>query len=372
MYAVSQFTKRKTGLNYIQSPNTVLANALVNIEDMLRPRISLQKPSKLVFMVGTQINGIPHLGTFLCHTATFLLAQRAQQVFGLPATVSFGALDNSPYKVVTHDQVKYQINFGHALDKSEMMKIIEDYYLSFHRILTKETGVSYEWSLYSELQEEPLFRKQFLNTLSFSEELGTLLSPSAGNLRVRIPCPQCSYSEKYAQLTELVSFDGSHAVFRSVCHEHGTYESVISANSPQDAYLDLNTLYRNLIKDSIAHHKEDELRIMVKGGDWVFACQLVDWALGMMSINSLQAPVRIFTPQIVTSSGSKLSKSLIREGDQGLVEVPEWILDMNAFREQDTEFVQRLIWLTKQFMSDPKHFLRSYSYDEIVRVLQNY
>ncbi|MFD1277404.1 hypothetical protein ACFQ51_52565 [Streptomyces kaempferi] len=52
------------------SPNTVLANALNAAEDVLAPRIRTTNPASIVFVVGTQINGVPHLGTSLVQSLT--------------------------------------------------------------------------------------------------------------------------------------------------------------------------------------------------------------------------------------------------------------------------------------------------------------
>ncbi|MFH9658106.1 hypothetical protein ACH4NF_08300 [Streptomyces sp. NPDC017248] len=46
---------------YPVSPNTVLANALTSAEDLLRPHIVNAEPERIVFVVGTQINGAPHI-----------------------------------------------------------------------------------------------------------------------------------------------------------------------------------------------------------------------------------------------------------------------------------------------------------------------
>lgn len=112
---------------------------------------------------------------------------------------------------------------------------------------------------------------------------------------------------------------------------------------------------------------------MVKGGDWVFSTQPVDWALGVMGYSSIQVPMRIFTPQVVTETGAKLSKSLIREGSSTMDEVPEWIIDMGKFRDQHPDtYIGHLIWLTEQFLSHPRHMYRSYSYQEIIRILKQH
>lgn len=61
------------------SPNSVLANALLRSIDVLRPRVHAARPSRIEFVVGTQINGAPHLGTNLVQAAAFLLAKIARQ-----------------------------------------------------------------------------------------------------------------------------------------------------------------------------------------------------------------------------------------------------------------------------------------------------
>ena len=197
--------------------------------------------------------------------------------------------------------------------------------------------------------------------------------PSSGKLRVRIPCPQCFYAEKYAERTELIEFNENSATFKCMCLNHGLYEAVLQADGTDDCYLDLNTLYRNVVKESSATDYSDKLYVMVKGGDWVFSIQPVDWALGVMGYLSIQVPMRIFTPQVVTETGAKLSKSLIREGSSTMDEVPEWIIDMGKFRDQHPDtYISHLIWLTEQFLSHPRHMYWSYSYQEIIRILKQH
>jgi hypothetical protein len=61
------------------SPNSVLANALLRSIDILRPRVQSARPARIEFVVGTQINGAPHLGTNLVQAAAFLLAKIARR-----------------------------------------------------------------------------------------------------------------------------------------------------------------------------------------------------------------------------------------------------------------------------------------------------
>jgi hypothetical protein len=61
-----------------------------------------------------------------------------------------------------------------------------------------------------------------------------------------------------------VRVGGDGAVFTAVCYEHGDYEMYID---PTDGgYLDLPTLYRNVIKERALVRESGVLYVMVKGG----------------------------------------------------------------------------------------------------------
>jgi hypothetical protein len=66
------------GGTLLVSPNSVLANALLRSIDILRPRVQAVQPARIEFVVGTQINGAPHLGTNLVQAAAFALARIAR------------------------------------------------------------------------------------------------------------------------------------------------------------------------------------------------------------------------------------------------------------------------------------------------------
>jgi hypothetical protein len=358
----------------IKSPNTVLANALDNTLDLLQPRIILSNPKQIEFVVGTQINGKPHIGTYLVLTGAFVMAQKAHQKYGLPVSVKFGALDNAPYDIVKGiDGASYQKTFGHSFGFKELNTLIDFYYVDFMNQLSSTTNVPYVWATYESTQKNPTFRRNFLEVLKNYDQLRWVVSPSHGDMRIRIPCPKCSYSEKYATKTTVLEHDDSHALIRSYCHQHGWYDSHLFANGNDGIYLDLNTLLRNVIKEACCAENEETLSIMVKGGDWVASCSLVDLALGVLGYTANKIPMRIFTPEVVTLTGAKLSKSLIREGDKTLGDIPEWILDMGIFTECfKDDHVQRMVWLLEQFISHPRHMFRAYCYTEIVRLLEHY
>lgn len=68
----------------------------------------------------------------------------------------------------------------------------------------------------------------------------------------------------------------------------GPYEVVIGPDG--GGYLDLATLYRNLVKELAATADRAQLVVMVKGGDWVFGSTLVDNALTAIGLAGAQLP----------------------------------------------------------------------------------
>lgn len=94
--------------------------------------------------------------------------------------------------------------------------------------------------------------------------------------------------------------------------DHGPYEAHIDPEDNQ-LYLDLATLYRNLVKERSFGRDTKTLHVMMRGGDWAFGGQLVDGALGALGTPPAHMPIRVFTPQVLTPTGAKLSKSLLRE-----------------------------------------------------------
>ncbi|MFD3553843.1 hypothetical protein ACFWWA_17315 [Streptomyces goshikiensis] len=123
-----------------------------------------------------------------------------------------------------------------------------------------------------------------------------------------------------------MAFSGQQATVSAVCLHHGPYESVIRPGG--GGYLDLSTLYRNVVKELTTQLSPDTLSVMVKGADWMSGTQLVNGALLAAGLTQGQIPARIFGPQIVTLTGAKLSKSLIRANQaEPLADEDAWMLD---------------------------------------------
>ena len=169
-----------------------------------------------------------------------------------------------------------------------------------------------------------------------------------------------------AERPRLLQTGSGGADFAATCTDHGDYEIAVTADT--SAYLDLATLYRNLVKERLAARDHVTLSVMVKGGDWAFGCQLVDEAFAQLP--GLAPPPRIFTPMVLTDTGAKLSKSLIRDG-----KVPPppgarpWMLDVTEWPGDTDSYVDAMVWLVGRMLADPKHFYRSYTTQELDRVM---
>ncbi|MCP2343187.1 ASCH domain-containing protein [Actinomadura rupiterrae] len=352
----------------IVSPNNVLANAMLRSVDMVRPRLQATNPDRVAFCVGTQINGAPHLGTSLVQTAAFLLAKQTKRAFGVDTIVRFGALDNAPYDVRLDPETHhaYQQTYFHALGADGVEDLLGKYYRAMFDSLADATGVDYEIETYTAQQADPAFRHEFLATLGRLDQIRWPLAPSHGQVHLRLPCPQCGWAEKRAERTRLLRAGSGGADFAAVCTDHGDYEVAVTADT--SAYLDLATLYRNLVKERLAVRDHVTLPVMVKGGDWAYGCQLVDEAFAQLP--GLAPPPRVFTPMVLTDTGAKLSKSLIRDGR---VAPPPgarpWMLDVTDWDGDTDSFVDAMVWLVGRMLADPKHFYRSYTTAELDRIM---
>ncbi|WP_248961358.1 ASCH domain-containing protein [Sphaerisporangium perillae] len=352
----------------IISPNNVLANAMLRSVDMVRPRLQATSVDRVAFCVGTQINGAPHMGTSLVQTAAFLLAKATKRTFNVDAVVRFGALDNAPYDIRLDPETHhaYQQTYFHALCSEAIDDLIGKYYRGTFDSLADATGVDYEIETYSAQQADPAFRHEFLATLGRLDQVRWPLAPSHGQVHLRLPCPQCGWAEKRAERTRLLRTGSGGADFSAVCTDHGDYEIAVSTDT--GTYLDLATLYRNLIKERLAARDHVTLSVMVKGGDWAYGCQLVDEAFAQLP--GPPPPPRIFTPMVLTDTGAKLSKSLIRDG-----KVPPppgthpWMLDVTEWPGDTDSYVDALVWLVGKMLADPKHFYRSYTAQELDRIM---
>ena len=134
------------------SPNSVLANALLRSIDILRPRALAARPARIEFVVGTQINGAPHIGTSLVQSLAFAMAARLRDRFGLPTEVLFSALDNAPYQLAT-DPVSghhYQRAYAQAVDAQALIDLVPALSPPLSTTLSRRLGFPYRIETYTQ------------------------------------------------------------------------------------------------------------------------------------------------------------------------------------------------------------------------------
>ncbi|MEV8104423.1 hypothetical protein [Streptomyces sp. NPDC088135] len=354
------------------SPNTVLANALHHAEDVLTPRILASPPERIVLVVGTQINGAPHIGTSLVQSLAFAMAARLRDRFGLPTEVLFSALDNAPYELATDPASgnRYQRAYAQALGEQALLDLVTALYQPLFTALSRRLGIPHHIERYTQQQAGEHYRRTWLRLLPRIDAARWWLAPSTGTPHLRVPCPHpdCGWAEKHAERTRVHLTGFESAVVSAVCLHHGPYEATITPTA--GSYLDLAPLYRNLVKELALTSPQGTLYVMIKGGDWAFGSHLVNEALQAVGLTRAQLPARLFCPQIVSDTGAKLSKSLIREGRAPLPEgAAPWMLDTRQWPGTVTEYADQLLAMAETLLSDPRHFFRSYSTAEIGRLI---
>jgi ASCH domain len=69
--------------------------------------------------------------------------------------------------------------------------------------------------------------------------------------------------------------------------------------------------------------------------------------------------------------GAKLSKSLLREHGKGTLpaDVEPWMLDTTAWRGSIDNYVDALVWMDSELLTDPKHFFLSFTVRELGRIM---
>ncbi|MEU6669542.1 hypothetical protein [Streptomyces sp. NPDC046727] len=349
------------------SPVNVTAGAVEHSVDVVRPRLRARPSRRVALYAGVQINGAPHLGTDVMQTAAFLLARSARDRLGVRPALRFGALDNAPHdtRVCPRTGTTYTRSYHHALGPARIEELVKRFYGGLFDALTALTGVPYTVETYTRQQRTPAFREEFLASLGQWERLRWTLAPSSGQVPVSVPCPECGWLQKSGEHTELLDADGRRARFAALCLDHGRYETDVRPDG--QGWLGLSTLHRNLVKERLAD-RDEALPVVVKGADWAAGCRLLDEAF--LCFPDSRPPARVFTPVVLSASGAKLSKSLMREGGAALSpDTPPWMLDATRWPGTPEGYAALLHRLVSLMLSEPRHFERGYTTSEIARLI---
>ena len=90
-----------------------------------------------------------------------------------------------------------------------------------------------------------------------------------------------------------------------------------------------------------------------------------------MGTSAHDMPARIFTPMVLSGSGGKLSKSLLRAAPDSPSHagIEEWMLAATTWPGTVDNYVDALVWLVGGLLADPKHYYRSFTTSELGTIM---
>ena len=323
------------------------------IAETLHTRLS-KDVKHIEFVVGIRVNGAPHIGTYLTLASTFIFAELTKQRTGLPASVHIHFLDNDPAigsNTGTHFHSVFQKRS--ASDAEQFLKL---HYFAYLDALRQFCGCNYTFETYSSSQLNSEFRSAVLKSLGRWKDFKYYVSgpPPVGSPSgvrgIGSPCSKCGLFDGW--MRPEIDFDSEKCVIlESSCRDHGRYSALLTSSN--DTFINLETTFRNAVKEIVTLNRSEVLPVMIKGHDWQEGVRNVNSVLEILSIDKNKIPLRFLVPVVKTKTGTKLSKSAIQKFSYDFVDVSPTLLDMNIFREQTENYPEVLIRLTKQILNVP-------------------
>lgn len=309
---------------------------------------------------GIRLNYPPHLGTYFFLACCFALAENIRTGYKTQASVSIQGLDNAPVVVIGDllSGLRKPLYLHQRRDAS--LQYFDRNYGRFLSDLTHIYSVPYHFTLYTDFQSLPVVRREFLRSLHLRETLKWCISPFHSLLHesdligVRFSCRDCGFSTFYGEACKIVELSLQEATFASTCEIHGGFHSAISEKN--GTIIDLQKVYRNILKEAVLAENNGVLNIIAKGSDWLEACSNVDRGLAVLGKNP--GPPRIFFPVLETESGIKLSKSGIQMEPELFREVPESIRNATLYLEKTKHASYGLAQSANRLISEPEPALR--------------
>jgi hypothetical protein len=330
-----------------------------SIAQELKTAIESKNPNSLKFVVGVRVNGVPHIGTYLTLASTYIFASETKKYFDLPTSVYIHFLDNDPavfQKISEHAPTHFHCVFQ-TRTPNEDSEFLRTNYFSYLDELSSLSDLNYGWEIYSIAQAASEFRTTVLETLKQWNDFKyyvsgpPFVSAATGVRGVGSPCPQCGLFDGMERPTiEFLSND--EAVIKSECCNHGEYSSVLTGFN--NTFLNLETTFRNVVKEIIAANDKTCLNIMIKGFDWKEGLQNLNTVLGILKIPKNDMPPRFLVPVVKTPSGMKLSKSGIQKSPLEFEKIHPAMLDMNELKAEIHEYPSKLLNIAEEINSDPK------------------
>lgn len=331
-----------------------------SIAQELKTAIENKGATSLKFVVGVRVNGVPHIGTYLTLASTYIFASEAKKYFDLPTSVYIHFLDNDPavpQNISEHPSTHFHCVFQ-TRTPTEDSEFLRTNYFSYLDELSSLNDLNYGWEIYSIAQARPEFRLTVLQSLKQWNDFkyyvsGPPFESAATGVRgIGSACPQCGLFDGW-QRPSIEFLSSDEAVIKSECCNHGEYTSVLTNSN--NTFLNLETTYRNVIKEIIAAKDKECLSIMIKGFDWKEGLQNLNTVMEILKISKNEMPPRFLVPVIKTATGVKLSKSGILKSPAEFEKIHPAMLDMNVLKSEIHEYPSKLLNLAEEINGDPKY-----------------
>ncbi|MBP0714293.1 hypothetical protein ABXK61_13320 [Burkholderia sola] len=358
----------------MQYPDVFAPVALSHICDQVADLVSTRVNGRKAIELNTsaQPNSNPHLGTVSTIFSAFSLGEHLQERTGVPVRLTFDYLENARGSAEVMSGATYQRSLADTLNEDGRSKL--DCYLpEFERLIrfaSVRTGVDAIMQSYSAFQATPAVRGFLLKMVQRRAEFQPLLGTREPNIHVRFPCPVCGRIEKDAASLRVKEVDQEQAVLSMDCPIHGRH--VVTLSVTTDSYIDTGTAVRDVVKMAalaVQAREKEHLAVMMDGVDWGGAWAWNVSALGatMLGVPYDELPIRYFSPAILDVRGAKFSKSVfVASGTYDYL--PREYLDSRHMYERHGEPIfERLLQMTRKWMSDPTRFFRNYSIDYVIQ-----
>ena len=353
----------------LRRPPNAAANTIKSVNNLFK---SYEPFAEADLHFSFQLNGYPHLGTIFSLTSLFAVAELISKM-GKRPYIWIEVLENAPAKVFSINGKKYAINFSHY--KEQGRKVMDDYFISYSFLFEllslfadiNEGQMKIIW--YKDLQKFPEFREKLIYILENYSIFAKIFSPYDLKLKIRIPCPTCGIISKDSQAVVIKKERNQTYRIISHCPYHGSHEALLSIYN--NDYVDVNTIIRNVIKESIFiewAHKNNRINIMIDGADWMYMVPLIEKGLGLFGHTISELPIRIYVPMIVDKTGAKLSKSIHMK--EGYPEFSNFINEIGRNPWLYQEELKNLYTFIQKLLKDAFMFYRNFSADIIEFIMK--
>ena len=346
-----------------------------DLADLVRVRAAGR--DRIEVNTSAQPNSHPHLGSITTLATAFAMAEHLQRALGLPAHLTFDALENSPGQskdtpagIMQMSLSDTPITTGDGQATTKERRFMGSFEILLGHF-SAQTGVPYTVRPYREFGLIPEFRAALIAMLRDREGFAPIVSPSERRVHIRFACPFCGWAEKSCS-TLRVSDVGSHLDLSMICPEHGDYGARLAPDGGD--LIDTGTAVREVGKAAVLAAEgrpRNALVVVVDGSDWTG-----NWALMVFVAGALRLGLsfedlaeRFYTPAIVDWSGGKFSKSVyVRGGEYD--ELPEAYLNFQVFNEVYGEAgLDALLVEAQSWVNDPRRMIRNYSLEYLRELL---